>query len=40
MALGAGVARLGEFKADDVNVAVYGENQPLAQAIYDGAGYK
>lgn len=40
VALGAGVARLGEFKADDVNVAVYGENQPLAQAIYDGAGYK
>ena len=31
---------LGEFKIDDVNVAVFGENQPEAQKIFDRAGWK
>lgn len=31
---------LGTFKADPVNVAVYGKNQPLAQAIMDRAGWQ
>ena len=31
---------LGSFKIDPVNVAVYGENQPLAQKIYDRVGWK
>ena len=32
--------QLGDFKIDDVNVAVYGENQPLAQKIFDRVGWK
>lgn len=32
--------RLGPFKAEAMNVAVYGENQPQAQAIYDKVGWK
>lgn len=30
---------LGLFKADEINVSVFGENQPLAQKIYDRAGW-
>ncbi|SMF76306.1 iron(III) transport system substrate-binding protein [Tistlia consotensis] len=31
---------LGDPKIDPVNVSVYGENQPLAQMLYDQAGWK
>ena len=31
---------LGAFKADTVNVAIYGENQPAAQRIFDRVGWK
>lgn len=31
---------LGTFKADTLNVAIYGENQPAAQKIFDRAGWK
>lgn len=31
---------LGEFKADDINVALLGRNQPTAQKIADRAGFK
>ncbi|MBI1238781.1 MAG: extracellular solute-binding protein [Alphaproteobacteria bacterium] len=31
---------LGSFKIDPVNVAAYGRNQPLAQALVDRAGWK
>jgi len=31
---------LGAFKADPINIAVIGRNQPLAQKIFDRAGYK
>ncbi len=31
---------LGDFKIDDINVAVYGENQPQAQMIFDRVGWK
>jgi iron(III) transport system substrate-binding protein len=31
---------LGTFKADPINIAVIGKNQPLAQKIFDRAGYK
>lgn len=31
---------LGEFKADDINVSIYGENQPQAQMIFDRAGWQ
>jgi len=34
------VAQLGDFKRDTVSVAVLGENQPLAQMIFDRAGWK
>jgi iron(III) transport system substrate-binding protein len=34
------VVGLGDFKVDEINVAVYGENQPLAQEIFDRAGWK
>lgn len=34
------LASLGEFKADQVNVAVYGENQPVAQMVFDRAGWR
>lgn len=34
------VAELGVFKADDVNLNAFGENQPTAQRIYDRVGYK
>lgn len=31
---------LGTFKADPINIAVIGRNQPLAQKIFDRVGYK
>ena len=31
---------LGSFKADPINIAVIGRNQPLAQKIFDRVGYK
>jgi len=34
------VKSLGEFKSDDLNVAVYGENQPTAQKVFDRAGWQ
>lgn len=40
VALGEGVAKLGLFRQDPVNVSVYGQNQPKAQAIYDAVGYE
>lgn len=36
----AAVVALGEFKADEINVAELGENQPEAQKIFDRAGWK
>ena len=36
----AALASLGRFKADDLNVGVLGKNQPLAQKIFDRAGFK
>lgn len=32
--------KLGDFKRDSLNVAEYGRNQPLAQMIFDRAGWK
>ncbi|MEZ5823978.1 MAG: Fe(3+) ABC transporter substrate-binding protein [Geminicoccaceae bacterium] len=32
--------RMGPFKADPVNVAVLGKNQPLAQIVFDEAGWR
>ncbi len=34
------LASLGSFKMDALNISVLGRNQPLAQKIYDRAGYK
>ncbi len=34
------VVGLGDFKTDPVNVAVFGDNQPKAQKIFDRAGWK
>ena len=34
------VMNLGEFERDPIKVAIYGENQPLAQKIMDRAGWK
>jgi iron(III) transport system substrate-binding protein len=31
---------LGTFKRDTIDVNVYGRNQPLAQKIYDRAGWR
>ncbi len=31
---------LGKFKADPINIAVIGKNQPLAQKIFDRVGFK
>jgi len=36
----AAVEGLGAFKTDTINVAVYGENQPSAQKIFDRVGWK
>ena len=38
--LGADVARLGLFRADGLNLAALGENQPAATRIWDAVGYK
>ena len=32
--------RLGDFKRDELNVAAFGDNQPLAQKIFDRVGWK
>jgi iron(III) transport system substrate-binding protein len=34
------LASLGNFKSDSLNIGVLGRNQPLAQKIFDRAGYK
>ena len=34
------LASLGKFKADAVNVSVFGRNQPAAQKVYDRAGWR
>ncbi len=31
---------LGKFKADELNVSVFGRNQPAAQKVYDRAGWR
>ena len=36
----AELASLGRFKSDDLNVGLLGKNQPLAQKIFDRAGFK
>lgn len=36
----AALLSLGEFKQDTVSIAALGENQPLAQRIFDRAGWK
>lgn len=38
--LSESVSKLGEFKVDQVNLSVYGENQREAQQIYDRVGFK
>ncbi len=38
--LSSSVARLGLFRQDTMNLAKLGENQPLAQKLYDEVGYK
>ncbi len=38
--LDEGVAALGLFRQDDLNLSVLGENQAQAQAVYDSVGYK
>ena len=38
--LSSSVARLGLFRQDTMNLAKLGENQPLAQRLYDEVGYK
>ncbi len=40
VALSAQVLSLGSFKEDDLNLSVLGENQALAQRLYDEAGFK
>ncbi|MEO0819160.1 MAG: extracellular solute-binding protein [Pseudomonadota bacterium] len=40
VALGAPVAKLGLFRADDLNLSSLGENQTKAQNLYDSVGYK
>jgi len=35
----AALQALGTFKADQINVLVYGENQPAAQRVFDRAGW-
>jgi iron(III) transport system substrate-binding protein len=34
------LASLGNFKADQINVSVFGRNQPAAQKVYDRAGWR
>lgn len=38
--LSSSVARLGLFRQDTMNLAKLGENQPMAQRLYDEVGYK
>ncbi|MDF1791946.1 MAG: Fe(3+) ABC transporter substrate-binding protein [Thalassobaculaceae bacterium] len=38
--LSESVAKLGLFRQDTMNLAKLGENQPLAQKVYDEVGYK
>ncbi len=40
VAVAATVASLGSFKEDSLNLSVLGENQALAQRLYDEAGFK
>jgi iron(III) transport system substrate-binding protein len=40
VAPGAALASLGVLKAAPVNVSIYGENQPVAQRVYDRAGWQ
>jgi len=40
VALGDGVAQLGLFRQDNLNLEALGRNQPKAQAIYDAVGYE
>lgn len=40
VAADSAVQQLGDFKVDRIEVSVYGENQPLAQKIFDRAGWK
>jgi iron(III) transport system substrate-binding protein len=40
VALSETLAQLGLFRQDDINLSLLGENQALAQQIYDGAGYE
>ncbi len=40
LAANTALESLGAFKADGLNVAVYGENQPAAQMIFDRAGWR
>jgi iron(III) transport system substrate-binding protein len=40
VALADSVAKLGEFKADTVNLSDVAENVPAAQKIFDGVGWK
>jgi len=40
VAANAAVVALGDFKEDEVNVSVLGENQPEAQKLMDEAGWK
>ena len=35
-----GLASIGKFKADALNVSVFGRNQPAAQKAYDRAGWR
>jgi iron(III) transport system substrate-binding protein len=34
------LASLGKFKADAINVGVFGKNQPAAQKVFDRAGWR
>ena len=34
------LASLGNFKADELNVSLFGKNQPAAQKVYDRAGWR
>jgi iron(III) transport system substrate-binding protein len=40
MTIVAELQALGRFKTDPINVAVYGQNQAQAQAIFDRAGWR
>ena len=40
LAVNSALAEMGAFKADALNIAVLGENQPTAQRIFDRAGWQ